>query len=929
MSLLDLIGLNRIFKNGVPVNPTRKILNFIGATVEDDPANDRTNITVGAGGGGGGVDLTPEAVLAVLEGQEIKALANPTAPQSAATRSYVDGRDALKANTTTTITAGAGLTGGGTLAGPDVPLAVGAADGSIVVSADAIAVGVITDAQHGTRGAGTTGAPAHTLATTTAPGLMAAADKVLLAGKADVAYVDTLVQGLDPKGSVDAVATVSLTLSGLQTVDGVALTAGMRCLATAQSFAPANGLYVVGTGAWTRAPNADTSADVTTGLYVWTSNGANKGGWFLTTPDPITLDNTALTFERYEFGLGGGTPQPVAASSSAGNGSTASPWNHVHAHGAQPLGDGTGHALATVSVAGFMSAADKSKMDGLVGGSGALVAASQPDADVTSTAGNTGTATTAARSDHTHGHGNLVGGTLHAVATGAAAGFMAAADKTKLDGLTSGAALVTASQPSAGGVTSTTGNTGAATTAARSDHSHGHGDQLGGTLHAVASSSTPGFLSAADKGRLDALYAQPAAYQVTRAANMDGWPAPLLEGAYRPFWDVADGRVNSVYASLDPAIFAGSGADNWHVELAGQTPDDATAITSIGLRLKAGNKGAPNPLVSVTLPTWELATYDADGVRAVAVTTQSDNSPTPAAYALPHSIAWSGNVPLKNDRRYVVEIEPDKDTVNHTYYGGASLLSLSLGFECRTIATAERDILAIPDLFSWVRADSYVTAGGKITALIDRVQSGHTFAQASGAQQALNPVVDSALNNQLVIPLAGTSWYDSTLPASAWKFAHDASGFEFYTVYKATSISDQFPWSTRAGMASTEVGNLLWVSNTVRYSLVNGSVSVIDTGHQGVISAGAATYVGASYSSADSPTFRHWLKSAALTVNTNTGAPSAANPQATMRLFSTTPTAQLPLACPWAETLFFKRALTAAERTRVRSYIQTRYGIAP
>lgn len=44
----------------------------------------------------------------------------------------------------------------------------------------------------------------------------------------------------------------------------------------------------------------------------------------------------------------------------------------------------------------------------------------------------------AAREDHTHGHGVQAGGTTHAAA-GASAGFMSAADKSKLDGIESGA----------------------------------------------------------------------------------------------------------------------------------------------------------------------------------------------------------------------------------------------------------------------------------------------------------------------------------------------------------------------------------------------------------------------------------------------------------------------------------------------------------
>lgn len=70
--------------------------------------------------------------------------------------------------------AGSGLIGGGTLAA-DVTLNVGAnADGSIIVNADDIQVGILaTDAQHGNRGGGSL----HDLATILIAGFMSAADK--------------------------------------------------------------------------------------------------------------------------------------------------------------------------------------------------------------------------------------------------------------------------------------------------------------------------------------------------------------------------------------------------------------------------------------------------------------------------------------------------------------------------------------------------------------------------------------------------------------------------------------------------------------------------------------------------------------------------------------------------------------------------------
>lgn len=112
------------------------------------------------------------------------------------------------------------------------------------------------------------------------------------------------VRGLDWKDSVRAASTGNLTLSGTQTVDGVALGAGDRVLVKDQTTASANGIYVVAAGAWARATDADASSEVTSGLATTSTEGTANGdkAWLLITNDPITLNTTALTFAQ----LGGG-----------------------------------------------------------------------------------------------------------------------------------------------------------------------------------------------------------------------------------------------------------------------------------------------------------------------------------------------------------------------------------------------------------------------------------------------------------------------------------------------------------------------------------------------------------------------------------------------------------------------------------------------
>lgn len=109
-----------------------------------------------------------------------------------------------------------------------------------------------------------------------------------------------------------------------------------------------------------------------------------------------------------------------------------------------------------------------------------------------------GVSTSLARADHTHSHGARAGGTLHADVTPSVAGFMTAADKTKLDTLgTLGAVPVE--------ITDATNTEGVAVTVARTDHAHSHGARAGGTLHADATTSVAGFLDAAGKTKLDGI----------------------------------------------------------------------------------------------------------------------------------------------------------------------------------------------------------------------------------------------------------------------------------------------------------------------------------------------------------------------------------------------------------------------------------------
>jgi hypothetical protein len=115
------------------------------------------------------------------------------------------------------------------------------------------------------------------------------------------AYVDAARSGLDVKQSVRAATTGNVTLSGTQTIDGVSLIATNRVLVKNQSTASENGIWVVNSSTWSRATDADSDAEVTSGLFTFVEEGTDNGnsGFVLTTDNPITVGTTGLTFAQF------------------------------------------------------------------------------------------------------------------------------------------------------------------------------------------------------------------------------------------------------------------------------------------------------------------------------------------------------------------------------------------------------------------------------------------------------------------------------------------------------------------------------------------------------------------------------------------------------------------------------------------------------
>lgn len=119
------------------------------------------------------------------------------------------------------------------------------------------------------------------------------------------------------KTPVRVATTAAITLSGEQTIDGVAVSANSgstppdRVLVKNQSDTTTNGIYDVSTSAWLRSKDFDGARDAKKGTLVYVTSGTTNGGaiYGLTTADPVSIDGASpsnLTFTTVTGALADG-----------------------------------------------------------------------------------------------------------------------------------------------------------------------------------------------------------------------------------------------------------------------------------------------------------------------------------------------------------------------------------------------------------------------------------------------------------------------------------------------------------------------------------------------------------------------------------------------------------------------------------------------
>lgn len=113
-----------------------------------------------------------------------------------------------------------------------------------------------------------------------------------------------LTSGVAIKAPCRVATTANITLSGLQTIDGVTVAADDRVLVKSQTNAVQNGIYLADTGSWQRAVDFNGPRDVVQGTLVLVTAGSSlvegRKVFELNTASPV-IGTSSLTFTATGF----------------------------------------------------------------------------------------------------------------------------------------------------------------------------------------------------------------------------------------------------------------------------------------------------------------------------------------------------------------------------------------------------------------------------------------------------------------------------------------------------------------------------------------------------------------------------------------------------------------------------------------------------
>ena len=115
-------------------------------------------------------------------------------------------------------------------------------------------------------------------------------------------YVDAVAQGLNvhPSSKAATTSNIDLATGGLLVIDGYQTIAGDRILVKDQTNTAQNGIYVVASGAWTRAADFDSPVEIVPGDFTFVEGGSTYSdtGW-VQTEVVTTVGTSPIAFTQF------------------------------------------------------------------------------------------------------------------------------------------------------------------------------------------------------------------------------------------------------------------------------------------------------------------------------------------------------------------------------------------------------------------------------------------------------------------------------------------------------------------------------------------------------------------------------------------------------------------------------------------------------
>jgi hypothetical protein len=116
---------------------------------------------------------------------------------------------------------------------------------------------------------------------------------------ANKAYVDSVAAGLTWKQSVRVATTANITLSGLQTIDGVSVIAGDRVLVKNQTTTALNGIWVASAALWSRSTDMNSPVEFSGATVFVLSGTVNDNTGWTQTNIVVSVDTTPVVWQQF------------------------------------------------------------------------------------------------------------------------------------------------------------------------------------------------------------------------------------------------------------------------------------------------------------------------------------------------------------------------------------------------------------------------------------------------------------------------------------------------------------------------------------------------------------------------------------------------------------------------------------------------------